>query len=71
MASVVMGAAALLIERLLSQWIAGDAFLSQALRQTLTIGFALVVLATAAHVLRIREFREAIALVLKRGGSGA
>jgi putative peptidoglycan lipid II flippase len=70
-ASVVMGAAALLIERPLSQWIAGDAFLSQALRLTLTIGFALVVLATAAHVLRIREFREAIALVLKRSGSGA
>ena len=71
MASVVMGAAALLIERLLSQWIAGDAFLSQALRLTLTIGFALVVLATTAHVLRIREFREAIALVLKRSGSEA
>jgi putative peptidoglycan lipid II flippase len=71
MASAVMGAAALLIERLLSQWIAGDAFLSQALRLALTIGFALVVLATTAHVLRIREFREAIALVLKRSGSGA
>lgn len=71
MASVVMGGAALLIERLLSQWIAGDAFLSQALRLALTIGFALVVLATTAHVLRIREFREAIALVLKRSGSGA
>jgi putative peptidoglycan lipid II flippase len=71
MASMVMGAAALLIQQLLSQWIAGDAFLSQALRLALTIGFALVVLATTAHVLRIREFREAIALVLKRGGSGA
>ena len=71
MASVVMGAAALIIERPLSQWIAGDAFLSQALRLTLTIGFALVVLATTAHVLRIREFREAITLLLKRSGSGA
>jgi putative peptidoglycan lipid II flippase len=71
LASGVMGVAALLIERLLSQWIAGDAFPSQAFRLTLTIVFSLFVLALAAHVLRIREFREAIALVLKRSGSGA
>ena len=70
-ASIVMGAAALLMERVLSQWIGGDAFLSQAFRLTLTIVFALFVLAAAAHVLRIREFREAIALVLKRSGSEA
>jgi putative peptidoglycan lipid II flippase len=70
-ASLAMGATALLIERQLSQWIGGDAFLSQAFRLTLTIVLALVVLGAAAHVLRIREFREAIALVLKRGGSEA
>jgi len=71
MASLAMGAAALLIEWLLSQWIGGDAFLSQAFRLALTIVFALLVLAAAAHLLRIREFREAIALALKRSGSEA
>jgi putative peptidoglycan lipid II flippase len=70
-ASIVMGAAALLTERTLSQWIGGDAFLRQVLRLSLTIVFALLVLAGTAHMLRIREFREAIALVLKRGGSEA
>jgi putative peptidoglycan lipid II flippase len=70
-ASIVMGAAALLIDRLLSQWIDGNAFLSQAFRLGLTIVFALVVLAVAAHLLKIREFREAIAIVLKRSGSEA
>jgi putative peptidoglycan lipid II flippase len=70
-ASVAMGAAALLTERLLSQWIGGEAFLSQAFRLVLTIIFALLVLAAAAHILRIREFREAVALVLKRSGSEA
>jgi putative peptidoglycan lipid II flippase len=70
-ASLAMGAAALLIDGLLSQWIGGDEFLSQAFRLALTIVFALLVLAAAAHLLRIREFREAIALVLKRNRSEA
>ena len=70
-ASLAMAAAAIIVERPLAQWIGGDAFLSQAFRLTLTIVFALLVLAAAAHVLRIREFRDAIALVWNRGGSGA
>jgi putative peptidoglycan lipid II flippase len=70
-ASLAMGIGALLVDQRLSQWIAGDGFLSQASRLSLTIAFALVVLGIAAHVLRIREFREALALILKRGGSGA
>jgi putative peptidoglycan lipid II flippase len=70
-ASLAMGTAALLVEWLLSQWVGGDAFLSQAFRLALTIGVALVVLGATAHVLQIREFREAIALVLKRSGSEA
>jgi putative peptidoglycan lipid II flippase len=70
-ASLAMGAAAVVTEGLLSQWVGGDAFLSQAFRLTLTIVFALFVLAAAAHVLRIREFREAIALVWNRSGSEA
>ena len=71
MASLVMGMAALAINGALGVWFPGDAFLRQASRLLLTIVFALLVLAMAAHVLRIREFREAITLALKRGGSAA
>jgi hypothetical protein len=70
-ASLAMGAAALLLERTLYVRIAGDSLLTQAFRLGATIVFALLVLAGAAHALRIREFREAIALVLKRSGSEA
>jgi putative peptidoglycan lipid II flippase len=70
-ASLAMGMAALFIDQTLSQWIGGDTFLSQVLLLSVTVVFALLVLAAAAHVLRIREFREAIALALKRGGSEA
>jgi putative peptidoglycan lipid II flippase len=70
-ASLAMGAAAVLIEQLLSQLFGSNTFLSQAFRLAVTILLALVVLAATAHALRIREFREAIALALKRSGSGA
>lgn len=70
-ASLVMGATALLVDRTLFLRIGGDSLLTQAFRLSATIVFALLVLAGAAHVLRIREFREAIALVLKRSGSEA
>jgi hypothetical protein len=70
-ASLAMGAAALLLERTLLVRIAGDSLLTQAFRLGATIVFALLVLGGAAHVLRIREFREAIALALKRSGSEA
>jgi hypothetical protein len=49
----------------------GDTFARQAIRLFLSIVAALLVLGIAAHVLRIREFREAVTLTLKRGGSGA
>jgi putative peptidoglycan lipid II flippase len=70
-ASFVMGMATLAINDVLAAWIPGDAFLGQATRLFLTIVSALVVLGIAAHVLRIREFREALAVVAKRGGSEA
>ena len=70
-ASAAMGMAALVINGALVGWIPGDAFLRQALRLLVTIVSALFVLGLAAHVLRIREFRDALALVAKRGGSGA
>src|SRR5262245_15406180 len=55
-ASLAMGAAALLIDRLLSQWVGGDAFLSQAFRLAMTIVFSLVVLGAGPHMLRIWKF---------------
>jgi putative peptidoglycan lipid II flippase len=70
-ASFVMGITTLVINDALAGWIPGDAFLGQATRLFLTIVSALVVLGISAHVLRIREFREALALVAKRGGSEA
>ena len=70
-ASLAMGTAAVFVSRALDVWIGGDAFLSQALRLLLIIVSSLVVLGVTAHVLRIQEFREAIALALKRSGSGA
>jgi putative peptidoglycan lipid II flippase len=67
-ASLVMGMAAVAIDRALTAWIPGNAFLVQAGRLFVTILSALLVLAVAAHVLRIREFREGLVLVAKRGG---
>lgn len=67
-ASLVMGMAAVAIDRALTAWIPGNAFVVQAARLFVTILSALLVLALAAHVLRIREFREGLMLVAKRGG---
>ena len=67
-ASVVMGLAAVATDRALAAWIPGSAFVVQAGRLLVTIMSALLVLAFAAHVLRIREFREGLALITKRGG---
>jgi putative peptidoglycan lipid II flippase len=71
MASLVMGIAALVVNGVLETWVAGDTFVRQASRLLLTIASALLVLGFSAHLLRIREFREALALVAKRGGSEA
>ena len=67
-ASLVMGMAAVAIDRALTAWIPGNAFLVQAGRLFVTILSALLVLALAAHVLRIREFREGLVLIARRGG---
>ena len=68
LASLVMGAAALAIDRTLAVSIPGSAFFVQAARLLMTILSALAVLAIAAHLLKIREFREGLALVMKRAG---
>ena len=70
-ASLLMGMAALAVNSALTTCFTGDGFVHQAVRLLLTILSALLVLGIAAHVLRIREFREAVTLAFKRGGSGA
>jgi putative peptidoglycan lipid II flippase len=67
-ASLVMGMAAVAIDRALTAWIPSNAFVVQAARLFVTILSALLVLALAAHVLRIREFREGLVLIARRGG---
>jgi len=71
LASFVMGIAATAVYGGLTTMVPGDAFLTQALRLLITIVAALFVLGIAAHLLHIREFREALALLMKRGGSEA
>jgi hypothetical protein len=68
---MVMGTAALVADRTLVVWIPGVSFVVQAVRLLLTIMFALAVLAVAAHILKIREFREGLALMVKASGRGA
>ena len=65
-ASVAMGAAAFASLRALEVWLPGDAEFIQIVRLTVTIGFALVVLAGGAWLLRIREFTQGVALVTRR-----
>jgi putative peptidoglycan lipid II flippase len=70
-ASLLMGIAAVVVNSTLETWVNGDTTGRQAGRLLMTIASALLVLGLSAHLLRIREFREALTLVAKRGGSGA
>ena len=63
-ASAVMGLTAAALDGALAAWLPGAGFLTQALRLGTTIAASLAVLAVAAHVLRIREFREAMSQML-------
>jgi len=65
-ASAAMAVAAWGANEWLSQWLPGPALWPQVVRLTMCIGVALLVLAAAAQVLRIREFGEARDLVLGR-----
>jgi putative peptidoglycan lipid II flippase len=67
-AAALMGAATVGTDLLLSQWLPGSGLAAQIVRLAVTIGVALVVLAGAAHTLRVREFREGMALVMRRFG---
>jgi putative peptidoglycan lipid II flippase len=67
LASAVMGAAAWgLHDWLARQLLVGSGFLTQVIRVGASIGAALVVLVAMARVLKIEEFDEAFAKVLRR-----
>jgi len=66
-ASAVMGAIALAMDRATSAWIPGAQLTAQIVRLIITIGCSLVVLAAGAWVLRIREFTEAVAWLVGGG----
>ena len=65
-ASLVMGAAAMGVDLYLARLWADPGFAAAALRLFVTITAALAVLVGAAHLLRIREFEEARAIVVRR-----
>jgi putative peptidoglycan lipid II flippase len=67
-ASALMGAAAIAADRFLLSLLPGDAIALQVVRLAAVIGVALFVLAAAAHVLHVREFRQGMALVTRRLG---
>jgi putative peptidoglycan lipid II flippase len=67
-ASVAMGAAAVGVDMALQTWLPGSGLAVQIARLAAAIGVALAVLAGGAHALRIREFRDAVALVTRKLG---
>jgi putative peptidoglycan lipid II flippase len=67
-ASALMGIAAAASELYLSAALPGGSLALQAIRLAAAIGVALLVLAAAAHLLRIPEFRRGMALLTRRFG---
>jgi putative peptidoglycan lipid II flippase len=65
-ASAAMAATALYTYSLLGTWLSGHTALSQGLRLGAAIGLAIVVLAASAWLLRIHEFRRAVAAITRR-----
>lgn len=66
LASLVMGAAAFGIDAWLRSAVPGDALAVLIVRLAASIGGALAALAATAHVLRIPEFRQGVAMVSRR-----
>jgi putative peptidoglycan lipid II flippase len=66
LASLLMAAATVATNGALETWVPGLSLGAQIVRLAATIGVALAVLATAAHVLSVREFREAVSVVTRR-----
>ena len=65
-ASAAMGATAIAVDVGLERWWPSATFLVQLMRLVVTIGAAVAVLAGAAWLLRIGEFKDGMALVLRR-----
>jgi len=65
-ASAAMGVAAWASSSALESWVPGQAVVMQIVRLAGSIGFSIAVLAGAAWLLRIREFKEGVALVARR-----
>jgi putative peptidoglycan lipid II flippase len=65
-ASLVMGAAAIVVNWYSTIWFPGDALLPQLIRLVAAMGIAVAVLAAGAHVLHIDEFRRGMNLVTSR-----
>ena len=65
-ASALMGAAAYATDAWLLAVVPGDGLIPQVIRLGASIGVALLVLALAAHVLHIREFRRGMAMLTRR-----
>jgi putative peptidoglycan lipid II flippase len=65
-ATAVMGAATVGIHDLLVAQLPGDRLLPQIIRMAVTIAVALGVLAVAAHLLRVPQFAEGVAMFTRR-----
>jgi putative peptidoglycan lipid II flippase len=68
-ASIAMGGAAWGSQHVLDAVVAGHSTIVRALRVFTSIGAGLVVLVAAAHLLRVREFKEAVRRVTARLGA--
>lgn len=68
LASAAMGVAAYLVDRWLAAWLPGPALPLQLVRVAGAIAAAVGVLALSAWLLKIREFHEGLALVMRRFG---
>jgi putative peptidoglycan lipid II flippase len=67
-ASLAMGAAAGGVDLILNVWLPGGGLGVQLIRLLTAIAVALGVLAAGAHILHIREFRDAVGLVTRKLG---
>jgi putative peptidoglycan lipid II flippase len=66
LASLAMGIAAVAVDSYSARWLPGDGLLPQLVRRAAAIGVAVAVLAAAAHLLHIDEFRRGVSLVTSR-----
>ena len=66
MASALMGVAAVAADTAGAVWLPGGGLVPQLVRLASTMAASMAVLAGAAHLLRIREFREGVAVVARR-----